>query len=63
MKWCVTKVRTARFATAIKREKGVGRILFRERKLSVHYARLFTKLDAVDTRRVVDGIPEWEWTL
>lgn len=50
------------FARAVHRELGVRRIRFRERRYSPAYARLFQRLGAVNTGRVVHGIPEWEWT-
>lgn len=50
------------FANALQREKGVKRILFRERTKRPD-AALFQRLGATLTGRIVDGIDEWEWVL
>jgi len=51
------------FAEAAQRELGVAKIVFRVRKHSLAYEKLFVRVGAASTGRIVDGIPEWVWTL
>lgn len=50
------------FATAVRRELGIRRILFREYKKRPADAKLFQRLGAT-FKGVVDGCEEWEWVL